>query len=104
MLMLNNEFYIVGKSNMFLAILLLKRRIIDAIYGPQGGVIVLDENDCLVYRKPHSEYRGIYLSADNYLSPGWRWLIDPTKHAINITPMEELSKLFQDITDKIGKE
>jgi len=97
---LDEEFDIVRESDFFLAIAALRVGLIDAIFGPQGGILVLDKYGCLVYRKPLEGYKGVYLSADNIMSFHWRWLLDRFKRAVDITPSKEIPKPSQESADK----
>jgi hypothetical protein len=92
---LDEEFDIVRETDFFLAITTLKVGLIDAIFGPQGGIFILDDRECLVYHRPHSKYRGIYLSVDNIMSFHWKWLIDRFKRAVDVTPLKKLLNLLR---------
>lgn len=54
----------IVKSRFEHAVSELKVGYCDAIFGPGGGILILDENDCLVF---DSNKEPIYFSADNYL-------------------------------------
>ncbi len=47
----------------------LKQGLCDYIYGPGGGILVLNSQKCLVYQLYE---RHIYFSAENYLSEEWK--------------------------------
>lgn len=73
---LHGTFTITKSTDFLSAVKALKTNITDAIYGPSGGILSLDNHNCLVYnsRKDRPGTDGsIYFSADNYLGQ-WRWL------------------------------
>jgi len=62
--------YIVGECDFLSAVRALKNGECASIYGPSGGILILDENGCLVYADDGDK---IYFRADCYLGT-WRLL------------------------------
>jgi len=70
----SGEYTIIGEGTFLEGLRRLKKKAIDAIYGPQGGILVLNERGVVTYRSG----KGIFFSADNYLGK-WRFLAKPKK-------------------------
>ena len=61
---------IIGEGTFLECVEALLKKEADYIYGPEGGVLKLDERGCLVFRND----KDIYFSAKNYLGI-WRILV-----------------------------
>lgn len=69
---LNNEYRIIGEGTFLEGLRRLKKKACDAIFGPQGGILILSDRDSVTYRSK----KGIFFSVDNYLGK-WRFLAKP---------------------------
>lgn len=67
------DYDIIGKGTFLECVDALKNKKCDYIYGPQGGIVELDKNECLVYRMKYIDEGKLYFSVDNYLGV-WRKL------------------------------
>lgn len=65
-----DDFEIPGSGNFLECVKILKNGECDYLYGPQGGIIKMDEKGYLTYR----DNSPILFSAENYLGI-WRLLI-----------------------------
>lgn len=63
------DFNITGTGTFLECVEQLHLRNCDAIYGPTGGILILDAHNCLVYQKPIMGRP--YFSAISYLGQ-WR--------------------------------
>ena len=63
----NETFEVISEGTFLEAVKSLQDKKADAIYGPQGGMLTLDKNECLVYLYPTPSHKHIYFSATNYL-------------------------------------
>lgn len=93
---LEEEFEIIRRAPFLTAVNLLKHGLIDAIYGPRGGIVILDERGCLVHRL---EKRKLYFSADDYLGE-WKCLWN---RPLIVNIEEENAKLLPESADKIDR-
>lgn len=65
---MNKDFEVIGEGNFLECIEWLRKGVGDAIRGPEGGILELGEQNCVVYRsRAAGESGALYFAAYAYL-------------------------------------